>query len=75
MVKVVTNLPVFVALMSSPIVVPIEQFPDWFGALHRVLPIWHMANVSRDSLTTGLVEHAGTSYAVWGLWLVVTRRG
>jgi len=29
-----------------------------------------MANVLRDALTTGLVEHVSTSYAVLALWLV-----
>lgn len=57
-------------MMFSPIVVPIEQFPGWFAAFHRVLPFWHMANVLRDSLTIGLVEHVGTSYAVLTMWLV-----
>lgn len=70
MVNVLTNLIVFVVLMFSPIVIPIQQFPDWFAALHRVLPFWHMANVLRDGLTTGLVENVGTSYAVLSLWLV-----
>ncbi len=70
MVNLLTNLLIFLVLMFSPIVVPIGQFPDWFGALHRVLPFWHMANVLRDALTTGLVEQVGSSYGVLALWLV-----
>lgn len=54
MVNPITNLMVFLVLMFSPIVVPIWQFPGWFAAIHRVLPFWHMANVMRDGLTTGL---------------------
>ena len=69
-VNLLTNLVIFVVLMFSPIVVPIEQFPGWFAAVHRVLPFWHMANVLRDGLTTGLVDHVSTSYAVLGVWLI-----
>jgi len=83
-VNILTNLSVFLVLMFSPIVVPIEQFPDWFAAAHRVLPFWHMANVLRDGLTNGFVADVAKSYAVLGAWLVgawlvtarvVTRRG
>ena len=70
MVNLLTNLVVFMVLMFSPIVVPISQFPDWFGALHRVLPFWHMANILRDGLTNGLVEHVSTSYGVLLMWLL-----
>lgn len=70
MINLLTNMLVFMVLMFSPIIVPIEQFPSWFGALHRVLPFWHMANVLRDGLTTGLVEHVTASYLVLSAWLV-----
>lgn len=70
MVNPLTNLMVFLVLMFSPIVVPTEQFPKWFGAVHSVLPFWHMANVLRDGLTIGLVEKVGTSYVVLTLWLI-----
>jgi energy-coupling factor transporter ATP-binding protein EcfA2 len=79
-----TNLLVFLVLMFSPIVVPIERFPTWFGAIHQVLPFWHMANVLRDGLTSGLVDHIARSHAVLTAWLiaawgvtawVISRRG
>ncbi len=47
--------------MFSPIAFPIENFPGWLAAAHRVLPFWHMANVVRALLTQGLVD------AVWAL--------
>lgn len=84
MINPLTNLLVFLVLMFSPIVVPIDQFPDWLGALHQVLPFWHMANVLRDGLTSALVDHVARSYAVLTAWLiaawtvttwVVSRRG
>ena len=83
-VNLVTNLLVFVVLLFSPIVVPIEAFPDWLQVAHRGLPFWHMANLVRAGLTDGLVADLGVSYLVSGLWTVgaaalagrvITRRG
>ena len=68
LVNVVTNLVIFVVLMFSPIAFPIENFPGWLAAAHRVLPFWHLANVVRAALTEGLVPHVGVSYAVLGAW-------
>ena len=70
LVNVVTNLVIFVVLMFSPIAFPIENFPGWLAAAHRVLPFWHMANVVRASLTTGLVEAVWQSYLVLGAWTI-----
>lgn len=70
LVNLVTNLLVFVLLMFSPIVVPIEFFPGWLAAVHRVLPFWHMANVVRGGLTTGFVTDVGVSYAVLSAWTI-----
>lgn len=70
MINPVTNLLVFLVLMFSPIVVPIEQFPAWLGAVHHLLPFWHMANVLRDGLTSGLVDHITMSYTVLTVWLI-----
>ena len=84
MINPLTNLLVFLVLMFSPIVVPIERFPAWFGAIHQMLPFWHMANVLRDGLTSGLVDQVAWSYAVLTAWLiaawgvttwVISRRG
>jgi ABC-2 type transport system permease protein len=66
--NVVTNLLIFVVLMFSPIAFPIENFPGWLAAAHRVLPFWHMANVVRDALSDGLVDSVWRSYAVLGAW-------
>jgi ABC-2 type transport system permease protein len=68
--NVITNLVIFVVLMFSPIAFPIENFPGWLAAAHRVLPFWHMANIVRDSLTDGLVEAVWRSYLVVGAWTV-----
>ncbi len=82
--NLLTNLVIFFVLLFSPIVVPIEFFPESWAAVHRVLPFWHMANVIRDALTTGFVENAAQSYAVLVAWAaggwavsawIITRRG
>jgi len=70
LVNVVTNLVIFVVLMFSPIAFPIEHFPGWLAAAHRVLPFWHMAQVVRASLTDGLVTGVAASYLVLGAWTV-----
>jgi ABC-2 type transport system permease protein len=69
-INFVTNMIVFFVLLFSPIVVPIEQFPQWLADVHRALPFHHMAVVIRDSLSTGLVTGVAQSYAVLGAWTV-----
>lgn len=66
--NVITNLLIFVVLMFSPIAFPIENFPGWLAAIHRVLPFWHMANVVRAGLTEGLVTSVAWSYLVLAAW-------
>ncbi|MFC2177061.1 ABC transporter permease [Actinomycetota bacterium] len=67
--SLLTNLIIFLVLLFSPIVVPITLFPDWWAAVHRVLPFWHMAVVVRAGLTEGLIATSVTSsYLVLGAW-------
>jgi len=69
--NLLTNLIVFLVLLFSPIVVPIDLFPDWWAAVHRVLPFWHMAVVVRAGLTEGLVSTSvSASYLVLGAWTI-----
>jgi ABC-2 type transport system permease protein len=68
MVNLVTNFLVFLILMFSPIVVPIDLFPGWFAAVHRVLPFWHVANLVRAGLTEGFVADVGASYVAVMAW-------
>lgn len=82
--NLITNVLVFAVLLFTPIVVPIDFFPDWLASVHRVLPFHHMAVVLRASLSDGLVSEVGVSYAVltgwtlagWGLatWAIGRRR-
>jgi ABC-2 type transport system permease protein len=67
--NLVTNLIIYLVLLFSPIIVPIELFPEWWGQIHRTLPFWHMAVVIRAGLSEGLVTSSvAISYTVLGLW-------
>lgn len=70
--NLITNLIVFLVLLFSPIVVQIDRFPGWWATVHRVLPFYHMANVIRASLSTGLADSVGTSWLVLGIWTVLS---
>jgi ABC-type polysaccharide/polyol phosphate export permease len=60
-------------LLFSPIVVAIDQFPDWWATVHRILPFWHMSVIIRAGLTDGLVTTSVvTSYLVVIAWTVVS---
>jgi ABC-2 type transport system permease protein len=76
-INLLTNLVIFLVLLFSPIVVAIEQFPDWWGTVHKILPFWNMSVVIRAGLTEGMVTTSvAASYMVligWvvGSWLLV----
>jgi ABC-2 type transport system permease protein len=72
-ISLITNIVMFLVLLFSPIVVAIEQFPDWWAGVHHVLPFWHMSVVIRAALTDGLVTAPLiNSYAVLAVWGVVS---
>ncbi|MFR9677022.1 ABC transporter permease, partial [Streptomyces sp. TR02-1] len=47
--RMMSQLVVFVALMFSPITFPASRLPDWFAAVHQVLPFQYMAESVRDT--------------------------
>lgn len=49
--RMMSQLVVFVALMFSPIAFPVSRLPDWFAAVHLVLPFQYMAESVRDTLS------------------------
>jgi ABC-2 type transport system permease protein len=69
--NLITNVTIFFVLLFTPIIVPIEQFPDWLAAVQRVLPFWHIANLLRAGLTEGLVTDIGRSLLVVTAWTVL----
>lgn len=68
--NLITNLVVFLVLLFSPIVVQIDRFPGWWAAVHHVLPFYHMANVIRAGLSTGLADSVGTSWLILAIWTI-----
>lgn len=70
--NLLVNLIIFFVLLFSPIAFPIDNFPDWFANVHRVLPFYHMGRVVRYGLTEGLVTGVAGSYLVLGLWTVAS---
>ncbi len=68
--NLLVNMIIFLVLLFSPVAFPIGNFPDWFAAVHRVLPFFHMAQIIRAGLTAGLVDGVAVSYAVVTAWTV-----
>jgi ABC-2 type transport system permease protein len=72
-INLISNLVIFMVLLFSPIVVPIEQFPSWWANVQQVLPFWHMSVVIRGGLTDGLIASSLTvSYLVLTTWTIVS---
>ena len=71
MTNLITNVVIFLVLLFSPIVIPIERFPDWAETAHRVLPFFHMSNLIRSSLTEGLAANVAASLIILIAWTVV----
>lgn len=70
MAHVATQILVFVIMIFSPVLYPVEQLPDWLAKVHSVLPIQYMANLSRGTLTDLEVD-LGLAFIVVGTWCAV----
>ena len=62
-----TQILVFAIMLFSPVLYPGEQLPGWLSALHGVLPIQYMADLSRGTLTD-LDVNLGLAFLVVGAW-------
>lgn len=69
--RLVTQVLVFAMFAFTPILFPVEQMPAWLGAVNSALPLRHMADMVRASLTDLPFENLATSYAVVGAWGLV----
>lgn len=69
--RLISQLVVFVALMFSPITFPASRLPDWFAAVHAVLPFQYMAEAVRDTLDTPPGGVAGLPFAVLAVWSLI----
>lgn len=67
----VSQLVIVVALMFSPIMFPQSRLPDWFAAVHDVLPFRYMADVVRDTLSVPPDGVALVPFAVLAAWALV----
>jgi ABC-2 type transport system permease protein len=68
--QVLTQIFVFVIMIFSPIMFPASQLPGWLAAVHKVLPIQYMADLSRGTLTD-LNVNMGQAFAVVGGWCML----
>ncbi len=66
--NLITNIVIFLVLLFSPIVIPIDRFPDWAATVHRVLPFFHMSNLIRSGLSDGLATAVPTSLTILLVW-------
>lgn len=62
-----TNLVLVAVLLFSPVNYPMSRLPGWLQAVHRVLPIAHMANLVRAGLVGGSQQRS-SDFLVVGLW-------
>lgn len=65
-----TQILVFLIMLFSPVVYPIQQLPSWLATLHRGLPVKYMADLSRGTLTD-LDVNLGLAFGVVGAWCLV----
>lgn len=70
MAQLATQVIVFGIMIFSPIMYPIDQLPGWLAAVHRVLPVKYMADLSRGTLTD-LNVNLGLAFAVVGGWCLL----
>jgi ABC-2 type transport system permease protein len=71
MAGVTSQFLLFFIVFFSPVLYPVEQLPEWLAALHRVLPIKYMADLSRGSVTD-IDVNMGLAFAVTGAWCVAS---
>ena len=67
MAQLATQIIVFGIMIFSPIMYPTDQLPRWLAAVHSVLPVKYMADLSRGTLTD-LNVNLGLAFAVVGAW-------
>ena len=69
MVMVVTQIFSFAVMLFSPVMFPAERLPSWLQAIHHVLPIQYMADLTRGTLTD-LDVNLGLAFTIVGAWCI-----
>lgn len=59
----------FTALMFSPINYPLDRLPEWLQFVHRLLPIYPMAEVMRASLAHTTFSADPSCYVILVFWV------
>ena len=67
----ITQVIAFGSLMFSPINFPMERLPEWLQYLHRILPIYSMAQVMRASLAASTFTASTGNYIKLIIWCVL----
>jgi ABC-2 type transport system permease protein len=66
------NALIFVVLVFSPVQFPISRLPLWLADVHRVLPVYYLAEVLRASVTRGLVHDTALAYGMLTAWTLAS---
>ena len=61
--NLITNMLVFVVLLSRRSSTPLSHLPTWLADVAQVLPFYAMAQIVRAALTTGIVTDPATGTA------------
>lgn len=69
--QLVTQVLVFFVLLFSPITFPVEQLPQWFQAVHDVLPIRPGADLVRAGLASDTFAASARDLLVLAGWCAV----
>lgn len=70
--NLMTNVLVFGLFVFSPVLYPADRLPELVVALHQVLPVKHMADVMRASVTGIGVSGLPVAFAVIAAWCVAS---
>lgn len=68
--QLISQVLVFFVLLFSPITFPASQLPEWFQAVHRLLPIQPAAELLRAGIASEDFTAQGRDLAVLSLWTV-----
>lgn len=71
MAGVASQFMLFFIVFFSPVIYSAEQLPDWLAAIHNVLPIKYMADLSLGSLSD-IDVNMGLAFTVTGAWCVAS---
>lgn len=68
--NLITQVIVFIALMFAPVNYPAERLPDWFAAVHQVLPFQYLAQAMRETLVVPAGGVPVLPFLVLAAWAV-----